>query len=140
MEDEQIIALYWKRDDQAISQSDAKYGRYCFSIAQHILENLQDSEECVNDTWLHAWNAMPPHKPNALRMFFAKITRELSFDRFRKRQAQKRGGGEMELVLEELSECIVDESNVEDEAITRELAESVRFFCWIYPKRSEICF
>lgn len=80
MEDEQIIALYWKRDDQAISQSDAKYGRYCFSIAQHILENLQDSEECVNDTWLHAWNAMPPHKPNALRMFFAKITRELSFD------------------------------------------------------------
>ena len=79
MEDLQIVQLYWDRDQQAIACSKEKYGIYCFTVANHILDNFQDSEECVSDTWLSAWNAMPPHRPQVLRMFFAKITRRLGF-------------------------------------------------------------
>ena len=81
MEDRQIIELYWQKNADAISETSSKYGAYCFTIADHILNNAEDSEECVNDTWLHAWNAMPPQKPNVLRMFLAKITRNLSVNR-----------------------------------------------------------
>ena len=92
MEDLQIVQLYWDRDQQAIACSKEKYGIYCFTVANHILDNFQDSEECVSDTWLSAWNAMPPHRPQVLRMFFAKITRRLAFNRFKANSAQKRGG------------------------------------------------
>ena len=94
MEDRQIVELYWQKNADAISETSSKYGAYCFTIADHILDNVEDSEECVNDTWLHAWNAMPPQKPNVLRMFLAKITRNLSVNRFNARSAEKRGGGE----------------------------------------------
>lgn len=77
MEDDQIVELYWQKNADAISETADKYGAYCFSIAENILHNTEDSEECVNDTWLHARNAIPPQKPNALRMFLAKITRNL---------------------------------------------------------------
>ena len=80
MEDERIVLLYWDRDEAAISESSMKYGAYCTSIAQNILKNPADAEECVNDTWLHAWNAMPPHRPSLLSTFLGKITRNLSFD------------------------------------------------------------
>ena len=99
MEDSQIIELYWKKNTDAISKTADKYGAYCYAIAENILHNHEDSEECVNDTWLHAWNAMPPQKPNVLRLFLAKITRNLSLDRFNVRNAEKRGGGEITLVL-----------------------------------------
>ena len=105
MEDSQIIELYWKKNTDAISKTADKYGAYCYAIAKNILHNHEDSEECVNDTWLHAWNAMPPQKPNVLRLFLAKITRNLSLDRFNVRNAEKRGGGEITLVLDELVEC-----------------------------------
>ena len=84
MEDERIVLLYWDRDEAAISESSMKYGAYCTSIAQNILKNPADAEECVNDTWLHAWNAMPPHRPSLLSTFLGKITRNLSFDLYRK--------------------------------------------------------
>ena len=105
LEDRQIIELYWQKNADAISETASKYGAYCFTIAENILHSTEDSEECVNDTWLHAWNAIPPQKPNILRLFLAKITRNLSFDRFNARNAEKRGGGEIALVLEELGEC-----------------------------------
>lgn len=79
MEDNQIVELYFERNADAIKETDSKYGSYCFAIADNILHNREDSEECVNDTWLGAWNAMPPQRPNMLRMFLAKITRNLSF-------------------------------------------------------------
>ena len=107
MEDSQIIELYWKKNTDAISKTADKYGAYCYAIAENILHNHEDSEECVNDTWLHAWNAMPPQKPNVLRLFLAKITRNLSLDRFNVRNAEKRGGGEITLVLDELVECLM---------------------------------
>ena len=106
MEDRQIIELYWQRSADAVSETAVKYGAYCFKIAEGILNDVEDSKECVNDTWLHAWNAIPPQKPRVLRIFLAKIARSLSLDRFRARNAEKRGGGEIVLVLDELSDCI----------------------------------
>ncbi len=128
MEDVQIISLYWERDPLAIEKSREKYGGYCFSVANHILDNHEDSEECVNDTWLHAWNGMPPHRPNALRMFLAKITRCVAFNRCKASHTQKRGSGQLLLVLEELSECLADESDVQDSVIAQELEVSIRQF------------
>lgn len=95
MEDAQIIALYWSRDGEAIRQTDEKYGAYCFTIAQRIVQSHEDSEECVNDTWLRAWNAMPPERPDYLKLFLAAITRNLSLDRLKERktgQARRRCG------------------------------------------------
>lgn len=81
--------MYWDRNETAISESAMKYGTYCTSIAQNILQNPADAEECVNDTWLHAWNAMPPHRPSLLSTFLGKITRNLSFDLYRKMHRKK---------------------------------------------------
>ena len=91
MEDSRIVELYWQKNADAIKETDSKYGAYCFAIADNILHNKEDSEECVNDTWLNAWNAMPPQKPTKLQMFLAKITRNLSFNRFQALSAKKRG-------------------------------------------------
>lgn len=93
MTDEQIIDLYWRRDEAAISQTAAKYGSYCYAIASSILSSAQDSEECVNDTYLRAWESMPPQRPGRLQMFLAKITRNLAFDRLRPKEP-KSGAGE----------------------------------------------
>ena len=106
MEDSKIIDLYFERNEAAITETDQKYGAYCRSIAWNILQNHEDSEECVSDTWLRAWNAMPPQRPRVLRQFLAKITRNLSLDRFRADHAHKRGSGEVPLALEELKECV----------------------------------
>ena len=135
MEDSQIIELYWQKNTAAISESANKYGAYCFSIADNILRNKEDSEECVNDTWLHAWNAMPPQRPNVLRMFLARITRNLSLDRFYARNAEKRGGGEIILVLDELEECLAGRTDVEAAYEGRELAQCIRHFVQMLPKR-----
>ena len=135
MEDSQIIELYFRRKEEAIKETDNKYGSYCFSIAENILHNTEDSEECVSDTWLKAWNAIPPGRPTVLRMFLAKITRNLSFNRFHARNAEKRGGGEIHLVLEELAECIANESDTESEYIAKELEQSIRSFVRKLPER-----
>lgn len=135
MEDNQIIELYWSRDPQAIVYSKDKYGAYCFCVANNILANLEDAEECVNDTWLHAWNGMPPHRPQALRMFLAKITRRVAFNRAKAALAQKRGGGQLVLALEELSECLSQESPVEDQVVADELGACIRRFVRELPER-----
>ena len=106
MEDRQIIELYWDRREQAIVESDRKYGAYCRSISRRILAVEEDAEECVNDTWLHAWNAMPPQRPGVLSAFFGKLTRNLSLDRWRRNRAAKRGGSQVELALHELGDCL----------------------------------
>lgn len=106
MDDSAIVALYWQRSEQAIAESEQKYGPYCTHIAQGLLRNEQDTQECVSDTWLAAWNAMPPHRPSVLRLFLGKLTRRLSLQRLRRQGRLKRGGGEAALALEELGECI----------------------------------
>ncbi len=135
MEDSQIIELYWQRNGDAISETADKYGAYCFAIAENILHNTEDSEECVNDTWLHAWNAIPPQRPKALRLFLAKITRNLSFDRFHAQTAEKRGGGEINLVLDELGECLGGGADAETAYEAKELRRSIQRFVRALPER-----
>jgi RNA polymerase sigma-70 factor (ECF subfamily) len=106
VEDSRIVELYWKRSEQAIAESERKYGKYCYAVAHGILRNREDSEECVNDTWLGAWGAIPPHRPSCLATFLGKITRRVALHRAERNTAEKRGGGAVPLALEELSECI----------------------------------
>lgn len=113
MEDSRIIELYENRDQQAISQSDMKYGGYCYSVGYNILGVREDTEECVNETWLRAWNSIPPQKPRMLSAFFGRITRNIAFDRYRASKTAKRGKGEIAAVLEELDECIPDNDTTE---------------------------
>ncbi len=108
MQDSQIIELYFARDEQAIAATSAKYNSYCMNIAMNILHNNEDSEECVNDTLLAAWNPTPPKRPENLAAFLGKLTRNLSINRHKANHAERRGGGEFALSLEELDECIED--------------------------------
>ena len=106
MDDQQIVDLYWVRTENAISETAHKYGRYCHYIAYNILHSDEDSEECVNDTYLKAWNVIPPQRPNKLSTFLGKITRNLALDRYKYNSREKRGGGQMPLVMDELAECV----------------------------------
>ncbi len=115
MDDNTIITLYFQRSETAIRESDKKYGAYCSTIANNILHSPQDSEECVNDTWGRAWNAIPPEKPARLSVFFGKITRNLAIDRWRKSKSAKLGGGQIPLCLDELAECVGTNRNLGDE-------------------------
>ena len=128
MEDAAIVDLYWARDESAIAQTKRKYGTYCTSIARRILSSAQDAEECVNDTYLGAWHAMPPHRPQVLSTFLGKITRNLSLKRYRTLSAQKRGGGEVELALDELAECLAAPDSVEASVEATELAAMIDTF------------
>ena len=121
MEDSQIIALYYDRDQQAIAETDVKYGSYCRSIAWNILNRWEDAEECLNDTWLAAWNTMPPELPRCLRVFLGRITRNLSIDRWRAGRAQKRCG--LEILLSELEDCIPASMTVEQQVDSRQLGD-----------------
>ena len=117
MEDSKIIELYESRDQQAISQSDMKYGGYCYSVGYNILGVREDTEECVNETWLRAWNSIPPQKPKMLSAFFGRITRNIAFDRYRASKAAKRGKGEIAAVLEELENEFLGELQERDRNI-----------------------
>lgn len=128
MEDSQIVQLYWDRNERAILVTAEKYGNYCMNIARNILENKEDAEECINDTYLHAWNAMPPHKPKILSTFLGKITRNLSFNRFKYNHAEKRRESELPMVLDELSECVSGTANVEMEIEYKELVNEINTF------------
>ena len=128
MEDIEIIGLYRSRSENAIAESDKKYGAYCFTVAYNILSDREDSGECVNDTWFHTWNVIPPKSPDRLKLFFAKITRRLSIDRLKKRNSQKRGAGELAVALDELDGCVPGGSRVEDSIDEKLLAECIDTF------------
>ena len=108
MEDNEIIALYWERNETAIAETEKKYGRYCYVIAYNVLYCHEDAEECVNDTYLRAWNAIPPHRPSRLSVFLGKITRRLALDRYAALTADKRGGGTQAAILEEWRDALPD--------------------------------
>lgn len=133
MEDAAIIDLYWARDEAALQESSLKYGGFCRTIARNILPSPEDAEECVNDTWLRAWNAIPPARPSPLRTFLGRITRNLSLDRFRAAKAQKRGGGETELMLEELGQCVPAGDSVEGMFNARRTAAVISRFLEAQP-------
>ena len=140
MEDVQIIELYWQRSEDAIGETSRKYGPYCHTIAHNILHSARDAEECVNDTWLRAWNAMPPKRPSRLIAFLGKITRNLSLNRLLKGQAQKRGGGGCETALEELEDCLPAPDGVETEADDKALAAALDCFLSDLPPETRTLF
>ncbi len=127
MEDGQIIDLYWNRDQRAIGETDGKYGRLLHSIAWNLLRSREDSEECVNDTYLRAWEAIPPARPGAFRTWLGQITRNLSLDRWKRRGAEKRGGG-AELLLGELEDCLPAPAGRQRSVEDEELAELLSAF------------
>jgi len=126
LNDDRIVELYWERSESAISETAAKYGNYCHYIAYNILYNHEDAEESVNDTYMDAWNNMPPHKPSILSTFLGKITRRISIDRWRSKHAGKRGGGEADLVLDELEDCVSDPTSAESVIEQKEMARIIK--------------
>lgn len=140
MEDGRIVELYWERDERAIAATSRKYGSYCRAIAMHILDAPEEAEECVNDTWWQAWNAMPPQRPSRLAVFLGKITRHLSIDRWRRSRADRRGGGEAALLCDELDECVSDGGSVEQEIDRRELAAAINAFLRGLPEKKRAMF
>lgn len=140
MEDIEIVGLYLSRDECAIAQTEEKYGNYCNSIAVRILEDHHYAQEAVADTWLKAWNTIPPQRPTSLKMYLAKITRNISFSRLRQECALKRGGGEVMLALEELDECVGTMRSAEDCVSAKELTASIRWFLLQLPDRDRNIF
>lgn len=128
MNDNQIVELFWQRNEEAISESEKKYDRYCRSIAENILQNSEDAKEIVNDTFAAAWNAIPPHRPAVLATFLGKITRRLALKRLRERTADKRRGDEVSLSLDELGECIPAAPEVDEAIQVKEMTKSINAF------------
>ena len=133
MDDQRIVELYWSRSESAVLETDKKYGTYLNSISYNILASREDAQECVNDTYHNAWNAMPPTRPSILSTFLGKITRRLSIDRWRRLNAEKRGGGELTLTLDELEDCVSGSGSVEDEIERQELQKLLSDFLDMLP-------
>ncbi len=136
MQDRDIIELYFARDERAIAQSSDKYGSYCFGIAHNILHNRQDAEECVNDTWARAWNAIPPACPKLLGQFLGGITRHISLDRYRRNQKRY----ETTVALEELQEVLASDVDVTTEVEQCAMIEAIGRFLWALPERESNIF
>ena len=128
MDDAKIVQLYWDRDEQAIPATSEKFGNYCMKIARNILGSMEDAEECVNDAYLHLWNAIPPARPAALAAFLGRITRNLSFNKYKQAGAAKRGGGQLTEVLDELSEVVSAGDDVQQMLDQKELSAAINAF------------
>lgn len=140
MEDNRIVELFRQRDEQALAETERKYGSYCRGLARRILNNEQDAEECVADAYLDVWNRIPPHMPTALGAFLGKIVRHIAIDRLRRRSAQKRGGGEVFAALEELEECVPSGDDVEQAFRRSELADAINSFLSSLPETEKRIF
>ena len=140
MRDDEIVTLYWKRDERAIKETKNEYGRYLFKIANNILADLEDSRESVNDTYLAAWNSIPPQRPSVLSTYLGKLTRRISIDLFRKKHREKRRASEYALSLNELEECIPGGSMPEDEVEVKLLAKSINDFLRMQPEAARNLF
>ena len=140
MNDREIVNLYWQRSEKAITETNHKYGHYCYTVAYNILESVEDAEECVNDTWLIAWNSMPDKRPEHLSPFLSRITRNFALTKHVRRYAKKRGGGETELALDELDECIPSGYSLEKDIENRELSHAIDRFVDSLPEREQLVF
>lgn len=128
MEDGQIVDLYWARDERALAETESKYGGYCRAIARNILADAEDVRECVNDTWLGAWNAMPEDRPSRLGVYLGTITRRIALNRRKAASAAKRGGGQVPLALEELAQCVPASEDVSSRLELKALTAAVNGF------------
>lgn len=140
MEDEKIVQLLWDRKEIGLTELSDKYDGYCHSISYRILNDREDAKECVNDTWLRTWNAIPPHRPFCLSGFLGKIVRNLSLNYVKKRYAGKRGGGNVNLALEELQECISDGKRVEEHLEQKLLTDTIAAFLRKQPEQKRVIF
>lgn len=140
MEDNEIIELYFERNEQAIAETAAKYGSLLSRIAVNILRNKEDGEECVNDTYLKAWNTIPPNKPDSMSCYLGRITRNLALNVLESKNALKRGKGRAGAALEELEECIPSEESVQEMAEEKALIETINRFLEALPKKSRVIF
>ena len=140
MRDDQIIDLYWQRKEAAIQETEVKYGHYLTAIAYNILSDLEDSKESVNDTYMQAWNSMPPHKPTVLSAYLAKITRGIAIDIVRRKNRNKRVPTEYMTSLSELADCITDSQNVEREVDQQQLGASINAFVRSLPEEARHLF
>lgn len=137
---DEITQMFWDRDEGAVAQAMKKYGSYCHKIAFNILNNPEDSEECVNEALLKTWDSIPPNKPKSFAGYVGKLTRNLAIDLYRKGQREKRGGGQLSLVLEELSECVSDGSDISENAEYKELVKALNDFLRDLPAaKRQIC-
>ncbi len=140
MNDEQIIELYFQRSESAISETDKKYGAGCRRLTFNILGSREDSEECVNDTYLKCWNTMPPKRPPELKLFIAKIARNIALNMRRAVGTLKRGGGFLAVDMEEVSECLPSRSNVEQEVDEATAAKAIDRFLASLDREKQIIF
>lgn len=139
MEDNQIIELYFRRDEAALQETHSKYGAYCFRIAKNILENREDSEECVNDTWVQTWKRIPPTVPESLKAFLGKIVRDISLSRYRANHAKKRFNA-MDVMLEELENCLPSDFDMMEMLEKKQLAELINDWLGTISKDDRILF
>lgn len=128
MTDERIVELYWNRDETAIAETQSKYGRYLTKIAYNILNDREDSLESVNDTYMHAWKSIPPHRPNVFSAYLAKITRRVSIDILRRKSRGKRIPSEYTFSLSELDDVLSDRTSLEAQIEVEELAKSIQAY------------
>ena len=140
MEDAQIVSLYWDRDESAIRETETKYGRYLTKIACNILNDVEDSRESVNDTYLAAWDSIPPHRPGILSAYLAKLTRRISIDRFRYRTRDKRMGSEYALSLEELGDCVCGGDTTQEAVNEQLLADAIGIYLRLLPEDARTAF
>lgn len=135
MDDRKIIELYYARDELGLKKTDEIYGKYCRSIAKNILSSDEDAEEVLNDTLLRAWNSIPPEEPKSLKSYLGTLARNISFDRYRKMKAEKRGGCEVAVCLEEAEEFLADTKGISEEYEKRELTKFLNEFLHSLPER-----
>lgn len=140
MEDEKIVQMYWERNEDAITETSSKYGPQCYALSRRILYQNEDVEECVNDTWLHTWNSIPPNRPVVLLPFLLKITRNLSIDRYKYNHSKKRYSAELSVIMEELGNCVENTNTPESECLASELSKEIsRFLLSLSKKERNIC-
>ncbi|MBQ6877043.1 MAG: sigma-70 family RNA polymerase sigma factor [Oscillospiraceae bacterium] len=139
-EDSKIIELYFERSEQAVFETDKKYGGYCLAISKNILGSEEDAKECLNDTYLAAWNSIPPKIPEKLSLFLGKITRNFSLNRYRKNETKKRGGGETKIVFDEIDEIVSGKDNVEEKFERKEIVGAINEFLKTVPEEKRSIF
>ena len=138
--DKELLALYHARNENAVKETEAKFGGYCYAIAYNILGSRQDAEECVNDTLLRLWDTIPPAQPDDFYAFIAALTRNLARDRYKHDHAGKRGGSEADLALEELVQMPAGEESVEEAVDGRRLGAAISAFLYTVSKRQRVIF
>ena len=140
MTDEEIISLYFSRSENAIHETAAKYGRLCTYVIKNILKDPADIDECVNDTYLKVWNVIPPSRPTTLKAFVGRITRNISFNLYKKMNTDKRGNLQIPIILDELSECVSGGTTPYQEIEKKELLKAINSFLEKLPQEKRVMF